>query len=116
MRKMLLGLAAAVAISLGALSLDAATDEEDNPTALAGAMSGVKTTLEAGLKASEREGEPISAKFGIEDGKLQLSIYTATEELSPNFGDGRRVQAAAVWDREDAGLTATSIPSVNVTP
>jgi hypothetical protein len=80
MRKMLLGLAAAVAISVGALSLDAATDEEDNPTALAGAMSGVKTTLEAGLKASEREGEPISAKFEIEDGKLQLSIYTATDK------------------------------------
>ena len=80
MRKILLGLAAAVAISVGALSLDAATDEEDNPTALAGAMSGVKTTLEAGLKASEREGEPISAKFEIEDGKLQLSIYTATDK------------------------------------
>ncbi|MGA8758991.1 MAG: hypothetical protein WB611_22300, partial [Stellaceae bacterium] len=33
-------------------------------------------------------------------------------ELSPNFGDGPRVQAAAVWDCEDAGLAATSIPSV----
>jgi hypothetical protein len=37
-------------------------------------------------------------------------------ELSPNFGDGPRVQAAAVWDCEDAGLAATSIPSVNLTP
>ena len=37
-------------------------------------------------------------------------------ELSPNFGDGLRVQAAAVWDCEDAGLVATSIPSVNLTP
>ena len=37
-------------------------------------------------------------------------------ELSPNFGDGLRVQAAAVWDFEDAGLAATSIPSVNLTP
>jgi hypothetical protein len=37
-------------------------------------------------------------------------------ELSPNFGDGLRVQAAAVWDCEDAGLAATSIPSVNLTP
>ena len=45
MRKMLLGLAAAVAISVGALSLDAATDEEDNPTALAGAMSGVSANV-----------------------------------------------------------------------
>ena len=36
-------------------------------------------------------------------------------ELSPNFGDGPRVQAAAVWDCEDAGLAAT-IPSVNLIP
>jgi hypothetical protein len=37
-------------------------------------------------------------------------------ELSPNFGDGLRVQAAAVWDFEDAELATTSIPSVNLTP
>jgi hypothetical protein len=39
-----------------------------------------------------------------------------TNELSPNFGDGLRDQAAAVWDCEDAGLAVTSIPSVNLTP
>jgi hypothetical protein len=38
------------------------------------------------------------------------------QELSLNFGDGLRVQAAAVWDFEDAELAATSIPSVNRTP
>src|SRR4051812_48475929 len=43
-------------------------------------------------------------------------IATLDEELLPNFGDGLRVQAAAVWDFEDAGFAATSIPSVNVTP
>ena len=37
-------------------------------------------------------------------------------ELSPNLGDGLRDQAAVVWDCEDAGLAATSIPSVNLTP
>ena len=38
------------------------------------------------------------------------------DELSPNLGDGLRDQAAAVWDCEDAGLAATSIPSVNLIP
>ena len=33
-----------------------------------------------------------------------------------NLGDGLRDQAAAVWDCEDAGLAATSIPSMNLTP
>jgi long-chain acyl-CoA synthetase len=45
-----------------------------------------------------------------------LWFKTASSELSPNFGDSERVQAAAVWEREDAGLTATSIPLVNLTP
>jgi hypothetical protein len=39
-------------------------------------MKNVSATLQGGLKASEAQGIPISAKFEIEDGKLQLSIYT----------------------------------------
>ena len=34
-------------------------------------------------------------------------------EISPNFGDELRVQAATV---REAGLSTTSIPSVNLTP
>jgi hypothetical protein len=44
--------------------------------ALAAAMKNATATLQSGLKASEREGTPISAKFEIEDGNLQLSVYT----------------------------------------
>jgi hypothetical protein len=58
------------------LAAGSAFAEDDNLAALAKAMSGAKATLEAGLKASEREGKPISAKFEMEDGKLQLSVYT----------------------------------------
>src|SRR5438876_9442251 len=43
---------------------------------LANALSSAKVTLEAGIMASEREGKPISAKFEVEEGKLQLSVYT----------------------------------------
>jgi hypothetical protein len=32
--------------------------------------------LDQGLKASEREGKPISGKYEIADGALQLSVYT----------------------------------------
>src|SRR6266478_3327626 len=48
---------------------------EDSPAALATALKDVTATLQGGLKASEPEGKPISAKFEIEDGKLQLSVY-----------------------------------------
>ena len=50
--------------------------EGGDPAALAAAMKNATATLQGGLKASERAGNPISAKFEIEDGKLQLSIYT----------------------------------------
>jgi hypothetical protein len=43
---------------------------------LAKALVGAKVSLEQGLAASEREGTPISGKFELDEGKLQLSIYT----------------------------------------
>jgi hypothetical protein len=39
-------------------------------------MKDATATLQGGLKASEPQGTPISAKFEIADGKLQLSVYT----------------------------------------
>ena len=50
--------------------------EGGDEAALAAAMTNASATLQGGLKASEAQGTPISAKFEIEDGKLQLSVYT----------------------------------------
>ena len=71
----LLSLIAAVGFWSAALA--PAWAEADDPKALAAALKDATATLQGGLKASEREGTPISAKFEIEDGKLQLSVYTA---------------------------------------
>src|SRR6516225_11174439 len=60
---------------LGALIVPAWAEDENSP-ALAAAMKNATATLQGGLKASEAQGTPITAKFEIEDGKLQLSIYT----------------------------------------
>jgi len=40
------------------------------------ALKDAKVPLERGLGASAKEGKPISAKYEVEDGKLQLSVYT----------------------------------------
>jgi uncharacterized membrane protein YkoI len=40
------------------------------------ALKDAKVPLEQGLTASTKEGKPISAKYEVEDGKLQLSVYT----------------------------------------
>jgi len=50
---------------------------EGDPDALASQMKGAKVQLSQGLAASASKGTPISGKFEVEDGKLQLSVYTA---------------------------------------
>lgn len=44
--------------------------------ALAKALTGAKVSLEQGVRATEASGRPISAKFELDKGKLQLSVYT----------------------------------------
>ncbi len=47
---------------------------------LAEALESVKVSLTDGLRASEAQGTPVSGKFEIEDGKLQLSVYTMKDD------------------------------------
>jgi hypothetical protein len=69
------------AAMIGTLALvPRAHTEESDPAALAAALAKAPTSLEQGLRAGEKSGKPISAKFEIEDGKLQLSIYTMTAD------------------------------------
>ena len=51
---------------------------------LAKALKGAKVSLVRGLVASERAGQPISGKFEVEHGKLQLSVYTMKGEQFSN--------------------------------
>jgi hypothetical protein len=63
------------AIGFGSSAVSAWAEEGES-AALAAAMNSATATLQDGLRASEAQGTPISVKFEIEDGKLQLSIYT----------------------------------------
>jgi hypothetical protein len=76
MSRAVLLLAIIAAIGFWSAAAVPAWAEGDDPKALAAAMKNATATLQGGLKASEPQGTPISAKFEIEDGKLQLSIYT----------------------------------------
>ena len=42
-------------------------------------VTDAKVTLQQGLTAAAQQGRPISAKFEVEDGKFQLSVYTAKD-------------------------------------
>ena len=64
------------ALSFWSVAATLARAEESDSAALAAAMKSATATLQGGLRVSEAQGTPISAKFETEDGKLQLSIYT----------------------------------------
>src|ERR1700687_2429207 len=51
------------------------SDDAENPE-LTKALRDAKISLQRGLTASTKEGKPISAKYEVEHGKLQLSVYT----------------------------------------
>lgn len=69
--------AVAFACLLAVIGYFAWAEKEDDqePAELAKALNAVLMSLETGLVAAEREGTPISGKFEVEDGKLQLSVY-----------------------------------------
>ncbi len=64
-------------LTLGlATASPARAEQGDDPGALAAALTNVPMTLQDGLRVSETRGLPISGKYEIEDGNLQLSVYT----------------------------------------
>src|ERR1700720_1915885 len=98
-----------LSVLLGALGVGPAepamTDKDK--AELATAVSGAKVTLEQGLMVSKKNGKPVSAKFEIENGKPQLSVYIVKDgskysevivdhtsgeiaKAEPITGDGKR--------------------------
>src|SRR5499425_3799431 len=72
---------------------------------LAKALQGVKMPLERGLTASAKEGKPISAKYEMEDGKLQLSVYTMKadkfSEVIVDHKTGKVAKAEPITEGDD---------------
>jgi len=67
-------------VTIGLAVVHAARAAEQDDAVLLKAMSGAKVTLQQGLTASQPKGRPISAKFEVEDGKLQLSVYVEKDK------------------------------------
>src|SRR5436190_21723506 len=83
----------------------AAQEEEGGHGALAKAVMGARVSLERGLAASASHGQAISAKFEIEEGKLQLSVYTRKAgkffEVVVDHNTGKVVKAEPIAEGED---------------
>ena len=71
-------LVSVLAVALWAIPVGAAMSDKEKAE-LAPVVANAKVTLEQGLATSKKNGKPLSAKFEIENGKLQLSIYTVRD-------------------------------------
>src|SRR5207247_8237662 len=82
-----------------------AAEAAKNAPALAAAMKEAKVSLASGLHACEKEGTPISGKFEVEDGKLQLSVYTMKGdkffEVIVDHKTGKTAKSEAITAGED---------------
>ena len=67
-----------LAVALWAVPAGAAMSDKEKAD-LAPVVSGSKVTLEQALATSKKNGKPVSAKFEIEHGQPQLSIYTVKD-------------------------------------
>ena len=108
-RKVLLttafGLIVAITTSWANKWIALADEANQEQAALAKALGSAKVSLQQGFIASEREGQPISGKFEVEDGKLQLSVYTAKEgkyfEVIVDHMTGTIVKVEPITEGED---------------
>jgi len=71
-------LVSVLAVALWAIPVGAAMSDKEKAE-LAPVVANAKVTLEQGLATSKKNGKPVSAKFEIENGKPQLSIYTVRD-------------------------------------
>jgi hypothetical protein len=112
-RTSIFALAVAFSWLLGAQLSWAQKSNDKEHAELAKALKGVKTSLENGFSASESQGKPISGKFEIEDGKLQLSVYTMKgDKFSGVIVDhktGKTAKTEAITSGDD--LTAAKAQS-----
>ena len=100
----------AAASFVSALAAPGAVAQGNTPSAatLARQVTSAPVSLARGLSAAAARGNPISAKYEIEDGKPQLSVYTAKGnrywEVVVDHRKGRIKEAKEIKDGDD--LTA----------
>src|SRR5437879_13549082 len=113
---------AAAAVCWGSTLAAQDKDEEGNPAAAAKAALSARVSLDRGLAASASHGRPISAKFEMDEGKLQLSVYTMKGgkffEVSVDPNSGRIVKTEPIGEGEDytaAQSQSATIPKAKAT-
>jgi hypothetical protein len=95
-------LTVAVIGTAGAVSASA---NEASGTAVVKFMPTAKVSLQEGLRAAESEGQPISGKFEVDQGHLQLRVYTTKDgkfsEVLVDQNTGKIAKSEAITEGND---------------
>ncbi len=111
-RKMLLMTGGATVLGLAALvgfadqnAIFADDGDDEGQEKLIKLLDTSKINLQQGLAAGEQQGQPISAKFEVDEGKLQLSVYTAKDgkfsEVLVDYMNGKVTKAEPITEGDD---------------
>ena len=99
------GLVVLLASTVMGIDSRAASLQSNAEAVLANALAGTHVSLGQGLRASVSAGRPISGKFEMEDGKLQLSVYTSNKgkysEVIVDYKSGKIAKSEEIKEGED---------------
>src|SRR5213594_718285 len=85
-RSMMVAVVVSTLLMATAVAVQAETGSVNGRSNLTRALQGAWLPLESGLAVSAREGMPLSAKYEIDDGAFQLSVYTSKAGSSSGEG------------------------------
>ena len=95
----------AISVVSGALLLCGVAAAAEEGAVDWNALKGAKLSLNKGIDAAQQKGKPISAKYEMEDGKLQLSVYTAAKgkysEVIVDHKSGKISESKEIKEGED---------------
>jgi uncharacterized protein YdgA (DUF945 family) len=88
-------------------------DADEGQEALLKLLGASKINLQQGLAASEQQGQPISGKFEVEKGKLQLSVYTVKDgkffEVLVDYTNGQVTKVEPITEGDDLAASKSQI-------
>jgi hypothetical protein len=87
-------------------------DDDEGRKGLIKLLDTSKVNLQQGVAASEQQGKPVSAKFEVDDGKLQLlSVYAAKEdkffEVLINYMTGPVLRIEPITEGDDLAAASS---------
>jgi hypothetical protein len=96
---------AVIAIMMAVGASAALADDASDKAAVAKQLTSAKINLQQGLAAAEAQGQAISGKYEMDEGKFQLSVYTAKgtalQEVVVDYTTGKIAKAEPLSEAGD---------------